>query len=75
MILPLTIVLRYGVRFVLFPGADSQLLKDGRVAAIQSVSGTGALRLAGAYLARFWPEGTPKPKVFLPNPVRRERER
>ena len=50
-------------------GENSPLLKEGRVAAIQSVSGTGALRLIGAYLARFWPEGTPKPKVYLPNPT------
>ncbi len=50
-------------------GADSQLIKDNRIAAIQSVSGTGALRLAGAYIARFWPAGTPKPKVYLPNPT------
>lgn len=44
-------------------------MKEGRVAAIQSVSGTGALRLIGAYLNRFWPSGVPKPKVYLPNPT------
>jgi aspartate aminotransferase len=48
-------------------GADSPLIKENRIAAIQSVSGTGALRLIGAYLARFW-QG-PKPKVYLPNPT------
>lgn len=44
-------------------------MKEGRIAAIQSVSGTGALRLIGAYLNRFWPAGVPKPKVYLPNPT------
>lgn len=57
------------MRVCLCAGADSQLIKDKRIAAIQSVSGTGALRLIGAYLARFWPQGTPKPKVYLPNPT------
>jgi hypothetical protein len=37
-------------------GADSSLIAEKRIAAIQSVSGTGALRLVGAYLNRFWPE-------------------
>jgi len=50
-------------------GDDHPFIKDNRIAAIQSVSGTGALRLVGAYIARFWPEGTPKPKVYLPNPT------
>jgi len=50
-------------------GAESPLLKEGRVAAIQALSGTGALRLVGAYIHRFWPQDQPKPQVFLPNPT------
>lgn len=48
-------------------GESSQLLKDSRVAALQSISGTGALRLGGGFLAKFW-QG-PKPKVYVPNPT------
>lgn len=50
-------------------GADHPLLQQKRVAAIQSVSGTGALRLIGAYINRFWPKELQKPKVYLPNPT------
>ena len=50
-------------------GADSKLVQEGRIAACQSVSGTGALRLIGAYIHRFWPAGQAKPKVYLPNPT------
>lgn len=50
-------------------GADHPLIKENRLAAIQSISGTGALRLAGAYIARFWPKEQAKPTVYLPNPT------
>lgn len=45
-------------------GNDSQVLKDGRVAAAQSLSGTGALRLAGEFINRFHPMD-----VYLPSPT------
>lgn len=47
-------------------GENSQYLKDGRVAGIQSLSGTGALRLLGAYINRF---SEKKPLVLVPNPT------
>ncbi|CAD7705087.1 unnamed protein product [Ostreobium quekettii] len=34
-------------------GADSPAVKEGRVATIQSLSGTGSLRVAGQFLSRF----------------------
>jgi aspartate aminotransferase len=36
-------------------GEDSQLLKDGRVAGSQSLSGTGSLRLGFEFLQQFYP--------------------
>ena len=35
-------------------GADSPALAESRVATCQSISGTGALRIAGEFLARYW---------------------
>lgn len=47
-------------------GADSALLKDGRIAVTQSISGTGALRIGGAFFERHYPG----PKViYLPTPT------
>jgi len=47
-------------------GKDSKPLKENRIAALQSLSGTGACRLATAYFKRFLPEGT---AVFIPKPT------
>lgn len=47
-------------------GADSKPLAEGRVAATQSLSGTGALRLAMAFLSYHY--GGPK-QVYLPEPT------
>ncbi|OMJ90755.1 hypothetical protein SteCoe_6832 [Stentor coeruleus] len=41
-------------------------LKDHRVASIQSLSGTGALRLGMAFIKRFYPYSG---KVYIPNPT------
>ncbi|PVF94522.1 putative aspartate aminotransferase mitochondrial precursor [Serendipita vermifera] len=47
-------------------GADSPLVKDGKIAVTQSISGTGALRIGGAFLERHYPG----PKViYLPTPT------
>ncbi|KAK1232668.1 aspartate transaminase aat1 [Marasmius sp. AFHP31] len=46
-------------------GADSAPLKDGAIAVTQSISGTGALRIGGAFLARHYPHSK---VVYLPNP-------
>jgi aspartate aminotransferase len=45
-------------------GDDSPVVKEGRYAVMQSLSGTGALRLIGAFLARFKPMD-----VYLPTPT------
>jgi len=39
-------------------GAESAALKEGRIAGVQTLSGTGACRIAGEFYARFLPEGT-----------------
>lgn len=49
-------------------GADSPPLIEKRIAGLQALSGTGALRLIGAFINRFSPEGK-KPAVYVPNPT------
>merc|ERR1711924_88755 len=39
-------------------GADSKLLKDGVVATVQTLSGTGALRLGAEFVKRYAPDGS-----------------
>ena len=46
-------------------GPDSAPLKEDRVAITQSISGTGALRIGGAFLERFYPGSK---KVYIPTP-------
>ena len=46
-------------------GPDSAPLKDGRIAVTQSISGTGALRIGGEFLSRFYPGAK---KIYIPNP-------
>ncbi|KAG8908262.1 aspartate transaminase aat1 [Tulasnella sp. 417] len=46
-------------------GADSAALKEGRIAVTQSISGTGALRIGGAFLARHYPHSK---TIYLPVP-------
>jgi aspartate aminotransferase, mitochondrial len=48
-------------------GEDSQLIKDGRIAAAQSISGTGSLRLGFEFLAQFYPNKNAE--VYVPNPT------
>ncbi|EPE03069.1 aspartate aminotransferase [Ophiostoma piceae UAMH 11346] len=48
-------------------GADSSALD--RLAITQSISGTGALRIGGAFIERFYPGGEGRPKeIYIPNP-------
>ncbi|KAJ7631033.1 pyridoxal phosphate-dependent transferase [Roridomyces roridus] len=47
-------------------GADSAPLKAGSIAATQSISGTGALRIGAAFLARHYPHAK---VVYLPDPT------
>lgn len=49
------------VKLMLGPDA----YKDGNIAAVQTLSGTGGCRLAGDFYARFLGKGTP---FYLPNP-------
>jgi aspartate aminotransferase len=46
-------------------GANSTPLKGDRIAVTQSISGTGALRIGGAFLERFYPG---EKKIYLPTP-------
>lgn len=46
-------------------GEDSPAVRDGRTATVQSISGTGALRIGGAFFNAFW-EGNRE--VYLPTP-------
>merc|ERR1712224_441387 len=45
-------------------GADSPLLKDGKIVTLQSLSGTGSLRVGAAFINRFFPGAS----VYIPNP-------
>ncbi|CAH7686156.1 pyridoxal phosphate-dependent transferase [Phakopsora pachyrhizi] len=47
-------------------GEDSVPLKEGRIAITQSISGTGALRIGGAFLHRFYPHAK---SIYLPTPT------
>ena len=50
---------------VLAYGSGSTAVKEDRVAITQSISGTGALRIGGEFLARHYPGGT---KIYIPTP-------
>mmetsp|Transcript_42043 Transcript_42043/g.50958 ORF Transcript_42043/g.50958 Transcript_42043/m.50958 type:complete len:427 (+) Transcript_42043:112-1392(+) len=45
---------------------DCAAIREGRVATVQSLSGTGALRIAGEFLAKFYKKGT---AIYLPDPT------
>lgn len=46
-------------------GAGSPIISEGRIATVQSLSGTGSLRVGAAFIQRFMPGKT----VYLPNPT------
>ncbi|KAK4983537.1 aspartate transaminase aat1 [Elasticomyces elasticus] len=46
-------------------GPDSTPLKEERIAITQSISGTGALRIGGAFLERFFPNDK---TIYIPTP-------
>ncbi|THH16745.1 hypothetical protein EW146_g3945 [Bondarzewia mesenterica] len=46
-------------------GVESAPLKDNSISVTQSISGTGALRIGGAFLARFYPHSK---TIYLPVP-------
>ncbi|CAJ0645349.1 9915_t:CDS:2 [Entrophospora sp. SA101] len=45
---------------------DSKPLKDGLISITQSISGTGALRIGGVFLSRYYPHAK---KIYLPKPT------
>ncbi|RSH81298.1 aspartate transaminase aat1 [Apiotrichum porosum] len=47
-------------------GADSKPLKENRVAVVQSISGTGALRIGMEFCSQFYPGNK---TLYLPNPT------
>ena len=46
-------------------GPDSAPLKEGRIAITQTISGTGALRIGGEFLNRFYPGSK---TIYIPTP-------
>jgi len=50
-------------------GKDSDAVKNNRVAAVQSLSGTGALRLAAHFLERFPLHDGKKPAIYISDPT------
>jgi aspartate aminotransferase len=46
-------------------GPDSAPVKEDRVVITQTISGTGALRIGGAFLERFYPNAK---SIYIPNP-------
>ena len=50
---------------ILAYGAGSDAIKNDRVAITQSISGTGALRIGGEFLNRFYPHAK---KIYIPTP-------
>ena len=50
-------------------GSISPVIKSGRVAAVQALSGTGGCRLAGEFVARFLGGGSGGLKMYMPDPT------
>ncbi|CAL9764745.1 unnamed protein product [Musa acuminata subsp. burmannicoides] len=46
-------------------GADNSVIQEGRVATIQGLSGTGSLRLAAAFIQRYFPDA----KALISSPT------
>jgi len=49
-------------------GSDSAAIKEGRVASVQTISGTGANHLGGLFLSRFYHWNGPK-EIYLSDPT------
>ncbi|KAK2461875.1 hypothetical protein APHAL10511_006338 [Amanita phalloides] len=64
--LPITGLAEFTKRAALLAyGPDSVPLTQGTIAVTQSISGTGALRIGGAFLARHYPDSK---VIYLPTP-------
>ncbi len=57
---------RFTERALRFAYGDSAALAEGRVAGVQTLSGTGACRLAGEFYSRFLPAGT---AIYVSDPT------
>jgi len=55
---------RHGVQRLLF-GAEHPALQEGRIATIQTLGGSGALKIGADFLARWFPEA----KVYVSDPT------
>ncbi|KAF6766002.1 aspartate aminotransferase [Ephemerocybe angulata] len=65
--LPITGLPEFTARAALLAyGADSDPLTRGAISVTQSISGTGALRIGGAFLARHYPHAK---AIYLPTPT------
>lgn len=50
-------------------GKNADVLTEGRVAAVQSLSGTGACRLVGEFVAKFMGNGSEQTAMYMPDPT------
>ena len=50
-------------------GEGAEVLTSGRVAAVQSLSGTGACRLVGEFIAKFMKNPIGKTAIHMPDPT------
>ena len=51
-------------------GKDAEVLTSGRVAAVQTLSGTGACRIAGEFIAKFMGNSSVKQtEIYMPDPT------
>lgn len=50
-------------------GDECPALSSNRVCSAQSISGTGALRVAGEFIKRFYPFPSKAPQIYVPNPT------
>ncbi len=50
-------------------GKNCQALQNGRIAIVQSLSGTGALRIGAEFIRKFWLPLNPDAKVYVPSPT------
>lgn len=57
------------VEFAYGESLSQSLLRDNRLAVVQTLSGTGALRLAADFLKAFLPSPSSPRRLFLPNPT------
>lgn len=50
-------------------GRNSEAMSDGRVVTVQTLSGSGALRVGLTFIARFYADAPRLPLVYIPSPT------